>query len=156
VQSIFDDLGLELDAVTGNVAPTKQEVGRAYDADPTGTLDIGDTVTVSFYDAIPDPDQPGVVTPTATTVAPGEIFTVNWSTYTGCPTDHELTGFEFLVNNGTAEKSNPIDDGETELNITAGNVGQTTIKYRAVCGDINSAYSEAATVTVAAEEPVTP
>ena len=155
VQSIFDDLGLELDSVTGNVAPTKQEVGRAYDAEPIGTLDVGDTVTVTFYDSIPDPDQPGVVTPSATTVAPGEIFTVNWSEYTGCPSGHERTGFEFSVNNGTAEKSNPIDSGETELNITAGSVGNTTIKYRALCGDIKSAYSETTTVTVA-EEPVTP
>ena len=48
-----------------------------------------------------------------------------------------------------------FDAGETELNVTAGSVGNTTVKYRAVCGDIKSQYSEPITITVA-EEPVVP
>ena len=155
VDDILDDLGLKLDPVVGNVAPSKADAGRAYDAEPIGTLDIGDSVTVYFYDVIPDPDQPGELTASSTEVTPGEIFTVTWSTYTGCPAGHELTEFEFSVNNGEAEKGNPIDAGETELNVTAGSVGNTTVKYRAVCGDIKSQYSEPITITVA-EEPVVP
>jgi len=155
VDDILDDLGLKLDPVVGNVAPSKADVGRAYDAEPIGTLDIGDSVTVYFYDTIPDPDQPGEVTPSATEVAPAEIFTVTWSTYTGCPTGHELSGFEFSINNGQAEKANPIDAGETELNIEAGSAGNTTVKYRAVCGDIKSQYSESVSIAVA-DEPVVP
>jgi len=150
VEDYLDGLGLRLDPVVGRVAPSADEVGRAYVYDPTGEVDENELITVTFYAEIPDPGQPGALSASSTTADPGTPVNISWSNYTGCPVGYPLSGYELSVTRGTADQGNPIDSGTTSLNVTVGmDSGSTTkVKYRALCGDLTSAYSEEITITV--------
>jgi len=150
VEDYLDGLGLRLDAVTGRVAPSADQVGRAYVYDPTGEVDENELITVTFYAEIPEPGQPGALSASSETADPGTPVNISWSNYTGCPVGYERSGYELSVTRGTADQENPIDGNTTSVNVTVGmDSGTTTkVKYRALCGDLTSSYSEEITITV--------
>jgi serine/threonine-protein kinase len=153
VEAFLLDLGLALDAQVGIVAPSEDQVGLAYSANPHGNVRVGEIITVKFYAPIPPPvaSKPTAVTAPAGPWLAGDIITVTWPAYGGCPAGHPLSGFNFQVDNGSISgDNNPIDASATSVDIqlssTAGET--TTIKYTALCTDFESPASDPTGVTV--------
>ncbi|MDP3209680.1 MAG: protein kinase, partial [Rhodoglobus sp.] len=145
VQAYLTELELVLEANQGLVAPSEDQVGLAYSANPKGNVRKGETITVNFYKEIPPPvaTKPTAVTAPATG-ASGASVNVTWPTYSGCPAGHPHNGFNFQISNGTAATSNPLSASATSLNITLGSPGTTTVAYTALCTDFESPVSDQA------------
>ena len=152
VQSYIASLnfGLVLDPKQGIAAPTEEQVGLAYSVNPKGNVRKGETITVNFYTEIPPPSapKPAAVTAPAGPWLAGNDITVNWPNYSGCPSGHPLSGFNFQITNGTAASTNPISSSATTLSIELGTPGTTTIAYTALCTDFESPVSDQTSVTV--------
>ena len=158
VQDYRTSIGLGLNAVTGQVAPTPEEVGLAYAANPTGNVRQNEVITVQFYAEIPPP--PEATAPAAGSVTPsgpqptGGSITFSWPTYQGCPSGFALSGFNVSAQGATLDTANPQSGSASsvDLTITAASGGQVSITYTAVCGSGNDAFespaSPASTVTV--------
>jgi len=110
----------------------------------------GEIITVNFYREIPAPvaSKPGAVTAPAGPYLAGQLLTITWPAYNGCPAGHPLNGFNFQLTNATTASLNPVDPGETSLDITLGAAGSTTIAYTALCTDFESPVSDTLTLTV--------
>ncbi|GAA1211233.1 protein kinase domain-containing protein [Rhodoglobus aureus] len=156
VESILADKELKLDAQVGQAAETSEQVGLSYQATPVGNVKKGETITVHFYDKVavtPTPTQPSANTlDPLGPYEPGDIVTVKWATYKGCPAGHPLTGFSFLIQGGPdsgVSSQDPNSGGfDVELPGTSGE--KTTFSYTAQCTDMDSPSSEPVTVTVTA------
>ncbi|EAR26178.1 serine/threonine kinase [marine actinobacterium PHSC20C1] len=159
VEAILEEKGLVLDAQVGSAAASSEKVGFSYSAAPTGNVTKGETITVYFYDKVavtPTPTQPS-----ANTLSPlgpyetGDVVTVKWASYQGCPAGHPLSGFSFLIQGGPdsgTSKQDPNSKGfDVELPGTAGET--TTFSYTALCTDMESPRSEPVTVTVTEPAP---
>jgi serine/threonine protein kinase len=145
-------LGLGIEIVDGQVAPTQEQEGLSYSINPKGNVLKGETIQVRFYTDIPEtpvPPQPEAVTVPAGPWLSGQVINVTWPEYTGCPAQDPLSGFNFIVVNGTPNSANPIGPGATDLDITAGSPGTMTIQYAAICGGAyESPPSEPVDVTI--------
>ena len=156
VAARLTELGLVLDPRVGTVAPTEEQVGLAYSANPTGNVRKGETITVSFYAEIPEPAAP--TKPSAMTADPagpytaGQTVTFNWTTYSGCPAGFDLTSFN-VQTNGTfvsGGSSRSKDDSSVQIKLTPASGPPTTtftVSYTAVCTDRESPASDPVTVT---------
>ena len=155
VAARLTELGLVLDAKEGIVAPSEDQVGFAYSVNPKGNVRIGEVITVSFYKAIPEAPvatQPSAVTYPAGPYLAGSPVTISWAVYAGCPIGHILSGFSFLVTDGTIVSnggSPSVGPGETELDITLNPTpgGTTSISYTALCTDLESPPSSTVDIT---------
>jgi serine/threonine-protein kinase len=136
VQTKLDSLGLMLNAIDGDPASTQAEVGTAENVSPVGNLNPGQTVTVSFYTALPTPQAPAAATAPAGPYPAGSMVTVSWTAYQGCPSDETLSAYNVSVNNGTLTESNPLSPADLNEQITMGasGSGSTTVTYTATCG----------------------
>ena len=146
------ELGLLLDARDGTIAPTPEQEGLAYNVTPSGNVRVGETITVSFYSAIPEPptaSQPAASSASAGPYLPGMIVTFTWPAYSGCPANHPLSGFNVQAMNGTPQNSSrPADATSADITISS-TVGTTTsVTYTAVCTDFESPLSDPTSVTV--------
>jgi serine/threonine protein kinase len=148
------DLGLSFEAADGPVAPTQGDVGMASGVTPTGNLTPGTKVTVSFYTAIPEPSAPGQVTASEPAgdngYVVGETVTLKWNAYSGCPAGYNFGGYNFAVQGASPSATNPVPAGTTTMTIRLESVGNTTVSYSALCGELESAASATTTLTVAA------
>jgi serine/threonine protein kinase len=150
-------LGLRMEPVAGNVAPSSDQVGRSYAVSPTGQVAPDSLIAVSFYSPIPAPPQPSpVAPPTPASGAPGQSVTVTWSRYAGCPASQPLSGYTFTVGNGVAQSGNPVPADVTELEIVLGTPGTTTVSYSVTCGPQTSPVSAPTSIAVTANETGTP
>ena len=147
--------GLELSAnvETGNAATTPDQVDTVYRVNPTGPVDKGDTITVTVYGAVVTPDTPTAgptqidpVPPAA--IIPGQSVTLSWPAQS-CPSGQILSGYEVVAegNGAAVQPPNPTAADVTEIKVTVG-TGTFTVKYRYFCGEKESGYSPATTVTV--------
>ncbi len=96
VEARLTELGLVLDARDGTVAPSAEQEGLAYSVTPSGNVQVGETITVSFYSLIPEPpsaSKPPAMTTSPGPYTPGMVVTFSWASYGGCPADHPLSGF---------------------------------------------------------------
>jgi serine/threonine protein kinase len=155
VDSILKEKGLLLDAQVGKAADSAEQVGFSYQVTPTGNINIGETITVYFYDAVavtPTPTQPSANTlDPLGPYAPGAVVTVKWTTYAGCPVGHSLSGFSFLVQGATINDGKPSrGPNESQFKITLSTVpgDSASISYTALCTDLESPSSEPVVVTV--------
>lgn len=150
VQTYLTELELLLEAKEGLVAPSEDQVGLAYSANPKGNVRKGETITVNFYKEIPPPTatKPTTVTVPAGPYLSGQNATVSWPNYTGCPAGHPHNGFNFQISNGTAATGNPLSASATSLTITLGSPGTTTVAYTALCTDFESPASDQASIQV--------
>jgi eukaryotic-like serine/threonine-protein kinase len=150
VEAFLVDLGLVLDAQVGIAAPSEDQVGLAYSANPHGNVRVGEVITVKFYAEIPPPvaSKPTAVTAPAGPWLAGQVVTVTWPSYAGCPAGHAHNGLNFHVTNGTASIPNVVPAGTTSLDITLGAAGTTTIAYTALCTDFESPSSDQTSITV--------
>ena len=154
VKEDLEKLGLRLDPVTGNVAPSADQVGRSYKIDPVGSVPEGELITVTFYAAIPTPDKPTSVSVPPGPYEYGTIVHVTFPTYTGCPSGYALSGYSFEVTNGTFTPANPVDRTATAIDITLPTTDATVkVSYYAQCGDLRSAKSNVVDIPVTAPAP---
>jgi len=152
VDAYLKGLGLVLDPRVGKPASSVEQVGIAYLVNPTGKVQKGAVIAVTFYGELPKPTAtPTLSVEGGNTQTADSTATVNWSKYAGCPTGFDVTGYQFTYTNATAPASpNPVGPDvnslELELPSTAGTV---TIKYYAICGGAgNSPDSAVTTITV--------
>ncbi len=140
-------LGLRLDARDGIVATNADAAGTAYRVNPTGNVQKGALIAVSFY--TPKPVTPVPPKPAAVTYPPGPYLAgatvpVSWNTYTGCPADHAFSGYSFAVTNGTIAGGSPsVGPTVTTVNIKlATTPNDNVVTYTAICTDIESIVSD--------------
>jgi serine/threonine-protein kinase len=152
VAARLTELGLQLDARVGTVAPSADQEGLAYSVNPKGNVRKGETITVSFYAEIPPPPEatkPAIMTYPAGPFLAGATVTFSWPTYSGCPADHDLSGFNIQTNGTIVSGGVTRDKNDTSVDIqlqpTAG--AQTTVTYTALCTDLESPASDPVTVT---------
>ena len=150
VRAILTGLELNLEARDGVQAPSADQVGLAASVNPRGNVRKGEVIVVTFYTAIPDPvaTKPSTATAAPPTGLAGDPVTITWPAYTGCPSGHALSGFNFQVTNGTASIPNVVPSSATTLEVVLGTAGTTTVAYTAVCTDFESPSSDPVTITV--------
>jgi len=148
--------GLRLDAITGNIAPSKDKVGVAYRVNPTGTVADNTLIAVYFYAPIPSPPAPSAlaITPAEGPYAPGDDITISWPAYAQCPSGFPVTNYLLEIVGGTLndEDDAALPAGSTSASITLGAAGEFRASYVVTCTSINTPKS--AVMTVAIEEPV--
>ena len=147
-------LGLRMDPVIGIVAPSVDLVGTAYKVNPKGNVEKNSLIAVTFYKEIPA--APLATQPAPLTYPPGPYLagasvTVSWPAYVGCPAGHTLSGFSFIVTNGTITGNGgnaSVPPGDTSLVIKlAATPGDTTVSYTALCTDLESPRSGNTVIT---------
>lgn len=147
VEAWLTERDLGFDSVDGDPATSEENVGRAYDVNPTANVPKGTTITVRFYTAVPQPPQPNAVTAPPGPHTAGDTIEVSWPAYTQCPIGFPLSGYNFTLENGTAQ-ANPIPANRTTLEVTLTNPGETSVSYVARCGTLTSPASSPTVITV--------
>jgi serine/threonine protein kinase len=153
VAARLTELGLNLDARVGTVAPSEDQEGLAYSVNPKGNVRKGETITVSFYAEIPPPPEatkPSAMTASAGPYTVGGTVTFTWTTYAGCPAGQSLNGFSVQVNNGTFVTGNanrPPTDTSVDIVLTGPSGTATSVTYSALCSDVESPQSDPVSVT---------
>jgi len=151
VDAYLKGLGLVLDPRVGKPASSVEQVGIAYLVNPTGKVQKGAVIAVTFYGELPKPTATPTLTVDGGTTKPvdGEA-TILWSKYL-CPSGFDVTGYQFTYTNATAPASpNPVGPDVNSLVLELPSTpGSVTIKYYAQCGDAgNSPESAVTTITV--------
>ncbi len=138
------ELGLRLDPVEGNIAPSAAEVGLSYQINPRGGVVQRDAViTVFFYAPIPTPPQPAnLAIDPGTGPYPGSSDVVlSWPAYTECPAGFPLTGYNFTIVGGSPGEALPLPASSTDLTVTLTASGQLRVTYVAICSTLQSQRS---------------
>jgi hypothetical protein len=149
VEEYLTERGLRLDPRIGRIAPEVEQQGRAYLVDPEGSVPKNTIIAVTFYADIPTPPKPGAVDVPAGPHTVSETVTVTWSSYAGCPTGFERTGYVFTVVNATMGTTNPLDANANSLDLELpGTPGSVSVSYHVTCGDLTSPESDVSTITV--------
>lgn len=149
VKEKIEALGLRLDAVTGNIAPSLDLVGTAYRVNPQGNVPIDSLVAVYFYDAIPTPTSPAALTVSAGPYTAGSTVTISWPRYVDCPAGFALDSYEFTVNGGSFANVSTFNSKTTAADIVIDeNTSEVRVSYLVRCGDLASNPSEDLVITV--------
>jgi eukaryotic-like serine/threonine-protein kinase len=151
----MSQLGLRLDPVAGNVAPSRDQVGLSYSVNPRGEVPPGALVTVYFYSAIPTPNAPSslAIDPGTGPYPAGSKVTLRWPSYTGCPAGFPLRGYNFTMVGGSPAQANPLSANATSLVVTLAESGTLRVSYTALCGDLQSQRSSELSVPITVAEP---
>ncbi|PCN48818.1 serine/threonine protein kinase [Curtobacterium sp. 'Ferrero'] len=140
-------LGLSPDIVDGDPAKTSDQVGTVQSISPTGSVEVGSTITIKAYT-----DQPTVTSPPATpqagTVSDSGKVTFTWQAYESCPAGYSLTGYNYTITNGTDTQGNTSGTGKnTSVEVQATDPGTVSFSYTVSCGDLTSPTSSSTTAT---------
>ena len=153
VTDILDAKGLRLDAITGNIAPSKDKVGTAYRVNPIGTVAANTLIAVYFYAPIPSPPAPSAlaVNPATGPYAPGDDITISWPSYAQCPSGFPVTNYLLEIVGGTLndEDDAALPAESTSASITLGAAGTFRASYVVTCTSINTPKSAELSLTVA-------
>jgi len=147
VRDALEQLGFVADVQPGNAAPTPEDAGRVYAINPTGPVPKGQVIRVTVFSAFPTPPAPAAATldpSEPTPVLPESTVTINWPSYTSCPTGFNLTGYSFTVENGSLvdHPGNVVSDPEaTTSEVQVGSSGPVRISYIANCAEFPSSPS---------------
>ncbi|MFD1715163.1 protein kinase [Amnibacterium flavum] len=161
VEEQLNGLGLEVALAEGNASTADGQEGLVYDLNPTGTVQKGQTITVTYYGPmaeIPAPATPTLQSPSSQPVPAASTINVAWAAFNSCPAGTSRSGYTVTVA-GAAEASNgsfQVGAGQTNYNnITAGAAGSgpISVKYVAYCGSRNSPESGTLTIEVAPAGP---
>jgi eukaryotic-like serine/threonine-protein kinase len=145
------ELGLRLDPVEGNIAPSQAEVGLSYQINPRGGVVQRDAViTVFFYAPIPTPPQPAnlAIDPGAGPYPGSSEVVLSWPTYTDCPAGFPLSGYNFTIVGGSPGESLPRSADDNDLPVTLAASGQLRVTYVALCGTLQSQRSNELAVPI--------
>ena len=146
----ISELGLTPNRVEGPVATNQDDVNTVTAVSPTGTVDLGSTVTLTVYANMETPNTP-TTAPTVTVNAAGTQASISWPSFQ-CPPGQSLSSYN--VNVSGAESPGSVTG--TSVNVTV-NEGSTIVEasYSATCGSGNtSADSPTGSATV--PQPSTP
>jgi serine/threonine-protein kinase len=156
--SKLQNAGLVGAAQKGKIASSADQVGQVYAISPTGNVQSGSTVTVTYYTSAANPAKPQAAPtlsdPSSQPVPAGSTITVSWPRYNSCPAGTSLSGYQAFVSGaGVASGSSgqqPVSKSTTDLQIpTSSSGGPVNVKYEVFCGSQNSDYSPTLTVQVA-------
>jgi serine/threonine-protein kinase len=149
---VEDELGefFEVTRVDGPVANTPDKNGLVSGINPTGNVQKGREIQVSVYQDYPGPPAPSTPTAPAGPWLAGNNVTISWSDFSGsCPSGYDLDHYEFALGNATfTGGGNPVSPAATNIDITLGSPGETTVSYTAFCGTYESKKSGTLTITV--------
>lgn len=149
---ILTDLGLRIDAITGNIAPSPDAVGQAYRVNPTGTVAANTLIAVYFYAEIPSPPAPSamVVTPAEAPYAPSDEITLSWPAYAQCPSGFPVTNYRLEIVGGELvdEDDTVLGANATSVGVTLGEPGTFQASYVVSCSSINTPKSSTLSVTI--------
>ncbi len=153
VTELLRALGLRLDAITGNIAPSPDAIGQAYRVNPKGTVAANTLIAVYFHAAIPNPPAPSaiVANPAEGPYAPDDAVTLSWPSYSQCPSGFPVTEYRLEIVGGTlVDRDNPVVGPElTSVAVTLGDPGTLQASYVVSCSGINSPKSAALSLTIA-------
>ena len=145
IEALAAELGLRLDPVVRNIAPSKEQEGLSYEINPRGgsTVLPNAVITVFFYAPIPVPERPSnLAIDPGTGPYPGSSTVVlSWPAYTSCPAGFPLTGYDFTIVGGSPGSSLPLAASATELPVTLAASGQLRVTYVAICSTLRSERS---------------
>ncbi|CAN5230255.1 hypothetical protein BH11ACT3_BH11ACT3_05260 [soil metagenome] len=151
----FDDVAAELGAnfaveqVAGPIADTPAKNGTVSGLTPTGNVTKGTTINVSVYQNYPGPPTPSTPQIAAGPYLAGQNAHVVWSGYNSCPSGHAFSGYVFTLTNATfVSGDGNVSAGATAIDINLTAEGTATVSYVAVCTDLQSGSSAAASTTV--------
>jgi len=153
IESLVNELGLRLDAVDRNIAPSPEQVGVSYQINPrSGQVQPGTTITVFFYAPIPTPEAPAnlAIDPGEGPYMGGSDVTLNWPAYNECPSGFTLSGYDFTIVGGSPGSSLPVSADTTSLPVTLAESGQLRVTYVAICGSVRSERSNELAVPITA------
>lgn len=146
VRAELEAAGLVVSTQQGAAATDPDQANTVSDVNPSGPLPVGSAITVTFLGAPETPAAPaGAPTVDPSEVQPGGIVQVSWPAAT-CPSGQQLSGYEVAVT-GDAVTPSPVGAGTTSVNVQAGEES-FEVTYRYFCGQLDSAFSPAAPVTV--------
>ena len=151
IEAKVAELGLVLDGVDRNVAPSADQVGLSYQISPrSGEVQPGTTITVFFYAPIPTPPQPAnlAIDPGAGPYAGQSDVILKWPAYTECPAGFPLSGYNFTIVGGTPGQANPLAASTTQLTVELAESGQMRVTYVALCSSLQSQRSNELAITI--------
>lgn len=145
----IDGLGLPVNAVEGGPATEPGLANTVSDVNPSGPVQPGTTITLTYYGEPETPSAPGSapsVDPASVTA--GQSFTVSWPA-ASCPSGQTLSGYSITVD-GPASQPSPVSADVRQVTIAtnADATGQVNVSYSYFCGQLSSPSSPAATVTI--------
>jgi serine/threonine-protein kinase len=141
--------GLSVREASGPPAPEPGLEGMVSGVNPRGNVTKGTEITVSVYGAFPTPSAPVTAQAPAGPFLSGDEMSITFPDYSGCPSNHPLTGYEFSLGNASfTSGGNPVSG--SPLSITLGVAGtDATVSYTALCSDdITSSPSDTLSITV--------
>ncbi len=146
LEALGFDLQVERNAVGAAPEPALRFSVTAIS--PSGTVQRGATIEVSYYEEFPAPPAPPTATASPSSGAEGDTITLTWNAYTGCPASNALVAYEFTLATASAA-STTVPVGTTNLDVTLGAGTQATASYVAVCAEgIRSAPSANTQITI--------
>ncbi|WP_353815083.1 serine/threonine-protein kinase [Agromyces sp. SYSU T00266] len=146
VRAELEGLGFPVNTQEGAPATSPDQANTVSDVNPSGPVEIGTTITVTYLGAPETPSAPAnAPTVNPADVASGGIVQVSWPA-ASCPSGQQLSGYEVAVTNDATAPS-PVGAGTTSVNVQAGSE-DFEVTYRYFCGQLDSPFSPAAPVTI--------
>ncbi|MRX43802.1 serine/threonine-protein kinase [Agromyces kandeliae] len=146
VRAELEGLGFPVNTQEGAPATTPDQANTVSDVNPSGPVEIGTTITVTYLGTPETPTAPAnAPTVNPADVASGGIVQVSWPA-ASCPSGQQLSGYEVAVTNDATAPS-PVGAGTTNVNVQAGSQ-DFEVTYRYFCGQLDSPFSPAAPVTI--------
>lgn len=157
VQDILSQKGLRLDAITGNIAPSQDQVGNAYRLNPQGTVAKNTLIAVYFYSTIPQPPKPRDISvfPASGPYAPGSEVTMEWPDYAQCPSGFPLQSYTLQISGGTLLDAPGLvlQPEQSAVTVELADSGQFRASYLVNCGNLTSPVSNEVSLTIEAPAP---
>lgn len=150
----------------GNPAPSEEEIGQVYRAEPrAGNVPATTVVALTVYAEQTPMAAPGAPTLSAATVEAGKQLGVTWQGYS-CPAGFTPTNYVFTVNGGTFQAGGGTQAsfliGQQPAVIVAGASGSVVVNYVVECengtGSVRRSPASSdvvATITAPAPSPTT-
>ncbi|QTX06030.1 protein kinase domain-containing protein [Agromyces archimandritae] len=154
-RGVLEQMGLATEAQPGAAATDPQAENTVSDVSPSGEVQQGTTITLTYLTAPEQPAAPGSapnVSPSSA-VIPGSQVRVSWPAQS-CPAGQSLSGYQVNVSAGSAPA--PVGPTTTELSFDAPDQ-DFEVSFMYYCGKLSSPNSPTTSVTVlAAPQPTTP
>ena len=141
-------LGLQVRQSDGSAATSQSQVGTVQSIDPTGTVDVGDPITLTVYTDIVAPTTPTDMPSQAVAdqdIRVGSTTAFNFGS-AACPSGQTVTGRWFYIDGSKSPAG--ISTG-TQQGVTFTTAGDRQLTYTIVCSTgAESGQSPALQVTV--------
>ena len=146
----LEALGMSVNAVEGNAATDPADAGTVYAVNPTGPVEQGSQITITYYADPVAPSAPSSApTVNPATTAPNTDVQVSWPGQ-NCPAGQTLTGYEVAVTGDASIPNNAVVGASTTSATVRAGTSDFEVTYRYFCGPLDSPFSPPAQVTVQA------